>query len=76
MIDKLTYEEVMAISKDLKIQADIVDNLAKVKKLQDLSDFAATVEGYSKFLQNTIEINKDADNALKDLIEQKKRELS
>lgn len=67
MIDKLTYDQVLAISKDLKSQADIVDALAKKRNLQDLTDFAATVEGYSKFLETTVEINKDADKALEEL---------
>lgn len=72
MIDKLSYNEVLAISKGLKAQAEIIDRLAKDKSIQELIDFAATVEGYSKFLENTIEINKDADNALKDLKSQLK----
>ena len=67
MIDKLSYDEIITISKELKQQAEIVDKLAKKRDLQDLIDFAATVEGYSKFLENTIEINKDADEALKEL---------
>ena len=72
MIDKLTYDQVLAISKDLKQQADIIDELASSRNIQELRDFAATVEGYSKFLENTVEINRDADIALKDLIDQKK----
>ena len=67
MIDKLSYDEILTISKELKQQAEIVDKLAKDRGLQELIDFAATVEGYSKFLENTIEINKDADEALKEL---------
>ena len=72
MIDKLTYDQVLAISKDLKEQAQIIDDLVKDRNLPELSDFSATVEGYSKFLETTVEINRDADNALKDLINQKK----
>lgn len=73
MIDKLSYDEVMAISKGLREQAQVVEGLAQEKNAQELLDFAATVEGYSKFLENTIEINRDADNALKDLMAQKKK---
>ena len=72
MIDKLTYDQVLAISKDLREQAKVVDELARTRNLQELRDFAATVEGYSKFLETTVDINRDADNALKDLAEQKK----
>lgn len=67
MIDKLKYEEVLAISKELKKQADIIDSITKDKEVSELTDFANTIDGYSKFLENTVELYKDADNALKDL---------
>ena len=67
MIDKLTYDQIIEISKDLKKQAEIVEKLAQERNIQELVDFSATVEGYSKFLQNTVEINKEADEALKEL---------
>lgn len=67
MIDKLTYEEILVISAELKKQADIIDHLVKDKDIQELKDFSATVEGYSKYLENTVEINKDADKALSEL---------
>ncbi|MBQ6497696.1 MAG: hypothetical protein IJI58_03170 [Bacilli bacterium] len=70
MIDKLSYAEIAEISKGLKEQVEIVDKIAKTKGIDELADFIATVEGYSKFLENTIEINKDADDALKGLKEQ------
>ena len=69
MIDKLTYEEVLTNSEELRKQAEIVSILARNRNIQELIDFAATVEGYSKFLENTIEINKDADAALNELKE-------
>lgn len=69
MIDKLSYDDILKISKDLKHQAEIISNLIKDKELSQMEDFIATVEGYSKFLENTIDINKDADNALQDLKE-------
>ena len=67
MIDKLKYEDVLAISKDLKVQIEIVERATKSRDITQLSDFIATVEGYSKFLENTVEINKDADAALSEL---------
>lgn len=70
MIDKLSYEDILTISKELKEQAEIIDKLVQNRNIQELKDFAATVEGYSKFLENTIEINKDADKALNELISQ------
>ena len=67
MIDKLTYDQVLAVSKELKSQAQIISKLAESRDAQELVDFASTVEGYSKFLETTIDINKDADEALKEL---------
>ncbi len=67
MIDKLSYTDIINISKDLKQQIGIIENLIADKDVPELADFIATVEGYSKFLENTIEINKDADAALDDL---------
>ncbi len=72
MIDKLTYDQILAISKELSVQADIIDKLVKNRNIQDLKDFAATVEGYSKFLETTVLMNKDADKALEDLKRMKK----
>lgn len=68
MIDKLTYDQILSVSQDLEKQAGIILELIKNKNIQELNDFAATVEGYSKFLASTVEINKDADEALKELI--------
>ena len=67
MIEKLTYDEILNVSKDLVAQVEVIRKLMQGRKSSDIDDFAATVEGYSKFLENTVEINKDADEALKDL---------
>ena len=72
MIDKLTYDQILAISKELSVQADIIDKLVQNRNIQDLKDFAATVEGYSKFLETTVLMNKDADKDLEDLKRMKK----
>jgi hypothetical protein len=69
MIGKLSYNEVLAISKELQVQADIIEKLAESHDIPVLSDFVATVEGYSKFLETTVNMNKDADEALKELKE-------
>ena len=69
MIDKLTYDQVLTISQELKKQTEIINKLLEGKDIPELTDFTATVEGYSKYLENTIEINRDADNALQELKE-------
>ena len=73
MIDKLTYDQILAISKELSVQADIIDKLVQNRNIQDLKDFAATVEGYSKFLETTVQMNKDADKALEELKKSNKK---
>ncbi len=72
MIDKLSYDQMLQISKDLSDQAQKIQKMAEARELMDLVDFASTVEGYSKFLENTVELNRDADNALKELREKKR----
>ncbi|MBR3146045.1 MAG: hypothetical protein IKF47_02150 [Bacilli bacterium] len=64
MIDKLSYDDVLKISQELKKESDIIKDLATKRNIKEIIDFASTVEGYSKFLENTVSINKDADEAL------------
>ena len=70
MIDKISYDDVLKISQELKKESDIIKDLATKRNLKEIIDFAATVEGYSKFLENIVSINKDADEALIGLKEQ------
>lgn len=67
MIGKLTYDQILVISDELKKQSKILEELIQNKNTPDLKDFIATVEGYSKYLETTVEINKDADLALQEL---------
>ena len=57
MVGKLTYDQVLEIAKDLRAQVEIIERLLENRDLPELKDFTATVEGYSKFLENTVEIN-------------------
>lgn len=72
MVGKLTYDQVLEIAKDLRAQVEIIERLLTNRDLPELNDFTATVEGYSKFLENSVEINKDADTALMELKKMKK----
>ena len=71
MIGKLTYDQVLAIANEIRNEALVVEDLSRARELQDLVDFADKVEAYAKFLENTVELNKDADKALADLTEKK-----
>ena len=67
MIGKLKYNEILAISSELKAQAEVIAKMIEGKDLEELSDFIATVEGYSKFLETSVNMNQDADKALEEL---------
>ena len=68
MIDKLTYEQVEEIVKGLREQNEIIIKLLQGRSLQELNDFTDAVEVYCKFLESTVELNRDADLAIKDMV--------
>lgn len=72
MIGKFTYEQLLAISEDLRNQTTIIEPIIKNKNSQELLDFISTVEGYSKYIETIVQINKDADTALIELKNKKK----
>ncbi len=73
MIEEKDYDEIIKISKDIETSAKVINDILKKNSIDDLNDFISTVEGYSKYLNTNIELNKDADVALKDLVPDKKR---
>ena len=72
MIGNLTYDQIEEIVRQLENSTLLVKNYIKDKNIVELEDFLSTVEGYSKFLMTTIELNKDADKELQELKNQKK----
>lgn len=67
MIGSMTYEQVEEIIKELETSTATIEAIIKNKNIEELNDFVSTVEGYSKYLKTTIELNKDADKALEEL---------
>lgn len=67
MIGNLTYEQIDAIATELGSSVETIRTITKSLNIEELQDFLSTVEGYSKYLKTTIEMNKDADKALQDL---------
>ena len=67
MIGKLTYEQVLAFAKEIRTEAEAVEVMARGREIEDLVDFTDTVEAYAKFLENIVELNNDADKAIRDL---------
>jgi len=67
MIDRLTYAQVLNVAKELRKEAAEIEEMSRGREIQDMIDFADTVEAYAKFLENIVDLNKDADKALEDL---------
>lgn len=67
MIGSMTYDQVEEVAKELENATKTIETIIKNQNIQELEDFLSTVEGYSKYLRTTIELNKDADKALEDL---------
>ena len=68
MIDKVTYEQVDGFVKEFREQLEVIKKLSEGRNVGELMDFIDSVETYCKFLENTVELNKDADKALKDIV--------
>ena len=67
MIGTLTYEQVENIAKDLENATTTINSIIKDLNIEELEDFLPTVERYYKYLQTTVDLNKDADQALEEL---------
>ncbi|MBR6137368.1 MAG: hypothetical protein IKQ06_04355 [Bacilli bacterium] len=67
MIGKLTYEQVLTFAKEIRNEALVVEDMSRAREIEDLVEFADKVEAYAKFLENIVELNKDADKAIADL---------
>ena len=73
MIEDKDYKEIEQISNDIDACAQEIKEVLESNGIDDLNDFISTVEGYAKYLNTNIELSKDADIALKDLVPDKKR---
>ncbi len=71
MIGTMTYDQVEIITQELEAASTTIDRIIKNLNIEELEDFISTVEGYTKYLKTTIEMNKDADKALENLKLQK-----
>lgn len=67
MIDNMSYEEILETSAKLNNEITIIKNITKNYNVEDLNDFVSTVEAYVKYLESLVELNKDADEAIKDI---------
>ena len=68
MIDKISYDQLQEMIQGFREQTTVIKKLMRGRGVPELNEFVDSVETYCKFLENTMELNKDADVALKDLI--------
>lgn len=67
MIGTMSYEEVLSIAKELETSVKTINSVIKDQNINELEDFTSTVESYAKYLQTTVELNKDADKVIEKL---------
>ncbi len=72
MIDQLTYDEILKYSQKIYKESKILQEISKNKNIQEINDFIASLDSYSKYLESTVIINQDADKALEELLKSKK----
>lgn len=60
------------IASELTKYANIIRNLLQGKEAVQLTEFLDAVDDYSKYIENTIELEAAADKALQGLIDSKK----
>ncbi|MBE6157549.1 MAG: hypothetical protein E7160_02025 [Firmicutes bacterium] len=72
MIENITYDEILKIANEISSSAEKLSEVLQKNNITELNDFISTVEGYSKYLNTTVELYKEADIALTDLTKEKK----
>ena len=68
MIGNLSYDQVSQIVGILKQCNEKLSVVPEEQRDNTFQEFFSTVEGYYKYLDTLVQINKDADEALKELI--------
>ena len=67
MIGTISYDEVNKLRETLKNCVNKMNTYDIVNNTPRLKEFLRLIESYDKFLETTIEINKEVDIALKEL---------
>lgn len=68
MIGNLTYAQVAEMSNQLKVCVETLTALIEKKPSEELETFVSAVDRYVKYLETTIELYKDADKAISELV--------
>lgn len=64
MIENISYDDMDSFSKELKASAEVIKTLIDGKDIKELENFVEEVNKYSKYLESTVNIYRDADNVL------------
>ncbi len=67
MIGNLNYDQVSQVVEVLRKCNENLDTVPKEQRDTVYQEFFSVVEGYYKYLETLVQINKDADEALKEL---------
>ena len=51
MIDQLTYDEILKYSQKIYKESKILQEISKNKNIQEINDFIASLDSYSKYLE-------------------------
>ena len=68
MIGNLSYDQVSQVVEVLRQCNENLSAVPKEQRDNTFEEFFSVVEGYYKYLETLVQINKDADEALKELI--------
>lgn len=75
MIGSLSYDEFMKYAESLKVSSDNLKKLLKKYESYGVGrvfEFCDTIDSYSRYLSSTVQLYKDSDAALKNIIEKNK----
>lgn len=74
MLGSLSYDEIKKLSDSLSNSSNTIRQIVTKynDELADVVDFCNSLDAYAKFIDSSINLNKDADEALKYMIEKNK----
>ncbi len=74
MLGSLSYDEIKKLNDSLSNSSNNIRQIVTKynDELADVVDFCNSLDAYAKFIDSSINLNKDADEALKYMIEKNK----
>jgi uncharacterized protein YukE len=74
MIGDMTYEEMKKSAKELSSSSQIIRTIADKYEsdLGSVLDFCNSIDSYSKFLETSVQLYQDSDEALQTMIQKNK----